>query len=621
MSFAGRIWKFLVGVKDALALLFLLLFFAALFAVLSFRPSAADIRDGALLLKLDGVVVEEVSPVDPLDVFLAGAAPVREFAARDLVRAIDAARTDERVKAVVLDLDAFLGGGQAHLTEIGAALARVRATDKPVLAYATAYGDDAILLAAHADEIWMNPLGGAIIAGPGGNRLYYGELLDKLEINARIYRSGAFKSAGEPFERSSMSDEARADARALYSALWEEWQATVRKVRPQLDLELVAMQPGRWIETADGDLAQAALSAGLVDRLAPRRAFETYVAQIVGENVGDGPIYAHTNLAPWLLANPEARTGSPIGIVTIAGTIIDGDAGPGTAGAARIEKVLDDALDRGLAGLVVRVDSPGGSVLASEVIRQAILRHEATGIPVGVSMANVAASGGYWVSMPGDRIFAEPESITGSIGVIAIVPTFEQLADEIGVNSDGVTVTPLGGQPDFIGGFDPLTERILEGTVQSNYRGFLRVVAEGRNMPVARVDELAQGRVYDGGTARQLNLVDQYGGLFDAVEWVAAQAGLEAGGYHTVNLGWDGVGYGTMLRQLLVGEDAEAASAGLVALVNERRGRLIGDLGSDLEMLASATDAQALCLECGGRSRAAGRSEGLMVRMLDWLRN
>jgi protease-4 len=238
MKFAGRVWRLLVGIKDGLVLAFMLLFFFALYAVLTARPSPAQVREGALVLALDGVVVEERTPIDPFQALLSGSAPIGEYQARDLVRALDTAARDERITAVVLDLDSFLGGGQVHLQDIGEAIDRVRAADKPVLSFATAYADDALLLASHASEIWVDPLGGAAIAGPGGGNLYFGELLKNLDVNARVYRVGEYKSAVEPYLRNTMSEEARENYSALYGALWGEWQAHVKKARPKANIAL-----------------------------------------------------------------------------------------------------------------------------------------------------------------------------------------------------------------------------------------------------------------------------------------------------------------------------------------------------------------------------------------------
>ncbi|MBX7502145.1 signal peptide peptidase SppA [Qipengyuania sp. YG27] len=600
MKFAGKVWRLLVGIKDGLVLVFMLLFFSALFAVLTARPSPASVREGALLIALDGAVVEERTEIDPIEALLSGEAPMGEYQARDLVHALDEAAGDKRISAVVLDLDRFLGGGQVHMQEIGEALDRVRAAEKPVLAYATAYTDDAMLLAAHASEVWVNPLGGAIVVGPGGERLYYAGLLDKLKVNARVYKVGEYKSAVEPYSRSDMSEPARENARALYETLWEEYRANLKKARPGADIARITTRPVEWISAAKGDLATAALQAGLVDKLGSRTDFDKRVVELVGaDDWGDGPnAYPHTDLAVWVEDNPLPRKGKPIGVITVAGEIVDGDAGPGVAGGDRIAGLLDDALEDDLAGLVVRVDSPGGSVLASEAIREAILRHKARDIPIAVSMANVAASGGYWVSTPADRIFAEPETITGSIGIFAVVPTFEQTAAMVGVTSDGVRTTPLSGQPDFIGGFTPETDAIMQAFIENGYEDFLTRVGEARGMTRDQVDAVGQGRVWDGGTARQLRLVDEYGGMEEALQWTAAQADL-GDDWHVQYLGTKPSTYDTLLRQWLIGDGEERGSGGDVfARFAQGQTALVTQISVDAQRLLGARGAQAYCLAC-----------------------
>ncbi|MXO94944.1 signal peptide peptidase SppA [Erythrobacter aquimaris] len=613
MRFAGKVWRLLVGVKDGLVLLFMLLFFGMLFVILTTRPSPAQVREGALLLEIDGVVVEERSRIDPLQALLSSQAPVGEYQARDIVRALDAAAGDDRIDVVVLDLERFLGAGQVHLQDIGEAMDRVRAADKPVLTYATAYADDGVFLAAHASEVWMNPLGGAVVAGPGGHRLYYKGLIDRLNVNARVYRVGTYKSAVEPYTQTAMSEPARENARALYGALWEEWQANVKKARPAVDLDLITQSPAEWVEAAQGDLAQAAFDAGLVDKLGNRDAFNARVVELVGTDKWSKlpNAFPATEFDAWLKDNPLPSDGKPIGIVTIAGEIVDGEAGPGTAGGTRIADLLDAALERDFAGLVVRVDSPGGSVLASEAIRDAILRHKARGIPVAVSMANVAASGGYWVSTPADHIFAEPETITGSIGIFAVLPTFERTADSIGVTSDGVRTGPLSGQPDIVGGLTPEVDRILQASIEDGYRDFLTRVSKARNMTMEQANEVGQGRVWDGGTARQLQLVDEYGGLEEALAWVAGQAELADGEWHAAYLGTPPSTTDTLLRQWLVGEE-DAQGRDVFALFARKETQALDRVMTDAGRLLGTRGAQAYCLACptterGGRQASEDR--------------
>ncbi|AOL95690.1 signal peptide peptidase SppA [Porphyrobacter sp. LM 6] len=629
MSFVGKVWKVLVGIKDGLVLLFMLLFFVALFGILSARPNSGKVRDGALLIELDGTVVEEKSLVDPISALLSGTAPVQEYRARDIIRALDAAATDDRVRAVVFDLTTFLGGGQVHLTEIGEAMERVRKAKKPVLTYALAYADDHLLLSSHASEVWLDPQGLAIISGPGGSNLYYAGLLEKLSVNARIYRAGDFKSAVEPYSRSSMSDEARQNVGGLYGALWEEWQANVKKARPKLAVTRVTSDPVGWINASGGDLAKAALEGGLVDKLGDRAQFGARVAEMAGEDPWSNKpgAFASSDLTAYLADAGQSRAGKAIGVITIAGEIVDGEAGPGVAGGKRIADVLDEALDDDLGALVVRVDSPGGSVTASEEIRRAIQRYRDRKIPVAVSFGNVAASGGYWVSMSSDRIFAQPETITGSIGVFAVVPTFEKTAARIGVNADGFRTTPLSGQPDFIGGFSPEMDAIMQSTIAGTYKDFLALVSRGRRMPVERVDAIGGGRVWDGGTARQIGLVDEFGGLEDALAWAAAKAGAKDGEWHAVYLGEQMDNYDSLIRQLLTdraGEASAALSGDIFALTARRNDDLMTRMTRDAERLLGVRGVQAVCLTCPGvapsRARPASlMREGQLPGWLAWL--
>lgn len=617
MSFIGKAWKVIVGVKDALVLVFMLLFFLALFAILSAAPNPGQVREGALYIDLAGFVVEERAAIDPLQALLAGEAPQTEHEARELVRALDAAAGDDRIKAVVIDMTAFVGGGQVHLQEIGEAMDRVRQAEKPVLTYALAYADDHMQLAAHASEVWADPMGGAMIAGPGGTQLYYAGLFERFNVNARVYRVGTFKSAVEPYLLTGPSEAALENRASLYGALWEEWKANVKKARPAIDIDRVTGDPVGWIQASKGDLAKAALDAGLVDKLGDRVEFGTHVASIAGKDEWrEAPgAYARSELAPFL-ADVGMGTGSSsnrIAVVTVAGTIVDGDAGPGTAGGARIAGLLDDALsDDSIKGLVVRIDSPGGSALASEEIRRAILRFRAKDIPVAISFANVAASGGYWVATGGDRIFAQPETITGSIGVFAFIPTFENTAAEYGINADGYRTTPLSGQPDIIGGFTPEVDAILQSSVEATYSDFVSRVAKARGMTAARVDSLGQGRVWDGGSARNLELVDQFGSMADAMKWAATKAGLKENDWSALFLGSDAPNYDPLIRQLVtqVVAPAPAARGGdLFAMAARQRDATLTRMAQDIQTLGGTAGVQAYCFECPVEASAAGQAE------------
>jgi len=617
MAFAGKVWRLLVGIKDALALIFLLLFFIALFAILSARPNPGMVRDGALLLDIDGSVVEEVSQIDPLQALISRTVPMREYAARDLVAAIDEAAGDERVEVLALDLTGFLGGGAVHMSEVSGALDRFKAAGKPIYAYAYAYGDDAMLLAAHADEIWLDPMGGVAIMGPGGESPYFGQALERFNITANVYRVGTYKSAVEPYTQDGMSPEARENLSQLLATLWQEWRANVSSARPQADIDLVTQDVAGWLAASNNDIAQASIAAGLVDRLGTRVEWGERIATEVGEDewTDEPGSFATTQYDPWLAEvrrNRESGDEGRIAVVTVDGEISDGEAGPGSAGAARIARLLDEALDDNLDALVVRVNSPGGTVTGSETIRRAIMRHRAAGTPVAVSMGNYAASGGYWISTPAERIFAEPETLTGSIGVFLVVPSFEDLLAEYGVTTDGVRTTGLSGQPDILAGFTPEANAVLQASTESFYNRFLTLVAEARGVSMERADELGQGRVWDGGAARQLGLVDQFGDLDTAIAWAAGRADLAEGTYEVRYLGENAPRYDTLLAQLLMGgNDAqEEAGRDVASIFTRREATRLGQVIEGLDRLMAVEGVQAHCLECAavpGPARTAAQ--------------
>ena len=610
MQFARAAWKFLVAIKDGMVLIAMLLFFGALYALLSSQPNSAAIRDGALLLDLNGVIVEE--PAAPtLEDFLAGASnSPREYRLRDVVHAIDASVDDDRVKAIVLDLGRFAGGGQTSLTDVGAALDRARKAGKPIYAFASFYSDDSYQLAAHATQIWLDPMGGIIFAGPGGTRLYYKGLIDRLGVTANIYRVGTYKSAVEPYMRSDQSPAAREASEALYGVLWDSWLDEVKKARPQAVIQPFAADPASFAKTAGGDLAKVAMEQKLVDKLGDRTAFDRFVATRVGTDEIPSPdSFKSIDFDDFVAANPLDTDGSPIGVITVAGEIVDGQTGPGMAASGRIAEQIYEALDNGdIKALVVRIDSPGGSAFASEEIRLALLEARKKKLPIVVSMGDVAASGGYWIATAGDHIFAEPETITGSIGVFAVLPSFEKALAKWGVTADGVQTTPLSGEPDFVGGFSEDLNVILQSGVENSYGDFIKLVAAARGKTPAEVDTIGQGRVWDGGTARQLGLVDGFGGIKDALAEAAKRAGLAEGDYHPQyldpqsRLSWlpfEGIPF---IRK-------EAAPVtGVIGWAAQRQQAIVSQAMTTAQGLLARQDVQALCLECGAATRRSTRA-------------
>ena len=598
MRFVRGVWHLLVGIKDALVLVLMLMFFGLLYAVLSARPSPA-VHDGVLMLDLKGSIAEQPAEVDPLNT-LGGSTAPREYSLRTLRAALFAASEDDRVKAVALDLDRFTGGGTASLGEVGDALDTVRRSGKPVLAYATAYTDDGYQLAAHASEVWLNPLGTVALAGPGGNNLYFKGLLDKLGVTANVYRVGTYKSAVEPFTRSDMSPEARQNAQELAANLFEGWRDDVRSARPKAAIEPYIRDTAGAVAAAGGDFAAAAQRAGLVDKIGERRQFEKRLAALGGVDEGARGGFRRIRLDQYAASEVREDTTGPIGVVTVAGTIVDGKAGLGTAAGDSIAEAIEKGLRKGdLKALVVRIDSPGGSVTGSERIRQALLEAKARKIPIVASMGNVAASGGYWVATAADHIVAEPSTITGSIGVFGILPSFQGSLQKLGIGADGVKTTPLSGEPDLLRGPSPEAGRLVQMGVESIYRRFLGIVAQARGKTPSQVDQIAQGRVWAGGTARQLGLVDSFGGMDEAIARAAglAKLGNERGvTYLERPKSWRGE-----FASLFDGGDDGGSGDevdGFAALGAGDRGEIAAALGTARQLLDGPT-VQVRCLECG----------------------
>jgi protease-4 len=619
MKFVRAIWKLLVGIKDALVLIFMLLFFGLIYGALSARP--APVKNGVLDLNLNGSVVEQPSRVAWSDV--ASGNRLGQYRLRDLVQALDKAKDDDRVKAVALDLDGFIGGGETAMGDLTDAVRRVRAAGKPVIAYSVGYTNDSYELASAASEVWLNPLGGVLVTGPGGSNLYYKGLLDKLGVTANVYRVGKFKSAVEPYIRNDMSPEAKQNYLALDQAELESWLQAVRQARPKANVELFLKDMNGAVAAAGGDLAKAALANGLIDRIGTRREFEDRLKQLGGKadkSDKEGVGYAQIRLGSYISDAVDQNPRGPIGIVTIAGDIVDGSAGPGSAGGDTIAKEVERGIHDGIKALVVRVDSPGGSVLASERIRQALLEAKAKKIPVVVSMGSVAASGGYWVSTPGDFIYAEPSTITGSIGVFGVIPSFQGTLKKLGIGADGVKTTPLSGEPDLFKGPSPEASQLIQAGVDSMYGRFLAVVAQARHKTPQQVNEIAQGRVWDGGTARQLGLVDGFGGLADAIAKAAQLAGL--GNERGIRYLEPPVSFRERLLATLASENdgaavPEDAFASLARQPQQQLAQMFGEVRSILQ----GPSIQARCLECPevAPARLDRRDISLLALLKAWL--
>lgn len=602
MSFLRGVWRLLMGVKDALALLFLLLVFMLLFVVTQSTSPLAIPSDSALVLDLDGVIVDQASERSAVEVIADSSDMIPEIQVRDVVEAIDRAREDDRIKSIVLQLDGFYGSGMANLQSIGTALKAFKAEGKPVYAYSSAYVDDSYYLGAQANEAWLNPLGAVLLTGPGGSGPYFKGALDKLGVDVNVFRVGTYKAAVEPFTRTEASPEAKAANQALVDTLWDVWTSDVQAARPKVKVDAVTGNFPERVRAAGGDFAKQALADGLVDKVGSYVEFGRTMAKRIGEGDDDRPgSYNQVDYRDYLRGSSTNRrtSGDAVGVVYVAGEIVDGQAGRGMAGGDTIADLIAEATAKDeIKALVVRVDSPGGSVSASEKIRQALVDARADGLPVVASFGPVAASGGYWVATAADEIYAQPSTITGSIGVFALIPSFENTLGKLGVSADGVKSTPYSGEPDVLRGLSPDVQTLLQASVEDIYRRFTGLVATARKLPPTRVDEVGQGRVWAGGTAQQLRLVDHFGDLNTAIAAAAKRAGLPADA-RVVNVEVQPSLPFQLLEQLFGPKEQESESDAFARLARASQLRTAGAFVAATR-IAQGPTMQARCLSCAG---------------------
>lgn len=530
--FFGAIWMVFTFFYRSVIILLVLAIGAGIWMGYSGEQPGITVEDNvALVWRPVGNVVEQ-SDRDPTEEYidnLAGEAPTQTVL-RDLVDSLDRAADDSRIRMAVLWLDSLGYAGPAQLKEMKAAIERFKASGKRVVAYAGGYTQRAYYLAAQADEVLMDPMGLILLEGYSVYNNYFPGLLDKLGVKMHIFQAGDYKTAVEPFARKDMSPEAREANLDWLTTLWDGYTQDVAAGR-QLEQAALVKYIEDFVprlEAAGGDSGKVAAEAKLVDELLPLQAVREKIAATVGMD-DDNYSFRQINFRRYLRSKglSGSRNGK-VGVVTVQGTIAQGESAEGYAGADTVVDLLDEAADDdGIKALVLRVNSPGGGIYASEQMRRAVLRVKQAGKPVVVSMSTMAASGGYWISAPADEIFAHDTTITGSIGVFGLFPTFENTLDKIGVTTDGVGTTPLAGA---FRSDRPLAEPLetaINLIIKHDYNLFLGHVADGRDMDIAAVDAIGQGRVWSGLDALDNGLVDQLGGFGDAVHAAATRAGLD----------------------------------------------------------------------------------------------
>lgn len=537
--FFGFLGRLLNGIRLVLSnLIFVLLVVLVIVALAPREPVSLPDRF-ALTLAPSGFLVDEKSYVAPAEMLLAPDDQPMETAVRPLVEAIDTGAEDPRVSGLVLKLDDLLGGGISKLEEIGAAIERFRASDKPVIAVGSLYTQDQYYLASHADEIHLDPMGSVMLTGYANYRTYYKNALDKLAVNFHVFRTGRYKDAVEPFLRDDMSEASREHTRAWLTRLWGQYTSRVeaRRQLPSGAIDDYIATMDKQLAEVGGSAAQLALENRLIDGIKGRRERQQLLTERFGQGESESgypSVSPQALLADQTPAQPRAG-GDRVAIVQASGTIVEGEAPTGQVGSESFRQRLDQVRqDPGVKAVVVRIDSGGGSAYASEIIREELAALRAEGMPVLVSMGSLAASGGYWMATGADEIWATPTTLTGSIGVFGALPTFEDSLDKIGINVDGVGTTPLAGAMRLDRTLTPQAERIIQRSVEHIYQQFIDTVARARGLAPEQVEQIAQGRVWTGAQAKELGLVDRLGSLQQTIEAAAGHAGLEDYEVHTI---------------------------------------------------------------------------------------
>jgi protease-4 len=536
----GLIAALITGVYRLIVIALVLLLVGGIWLALQGGPPPRMDDNVALVIYPSGQLVESRDQ-DPTQRFfeeLAGDPP-SQTPLRDLIEALEKGASDPRVALAVLKLDQTWGIGFAQAQELAAAVKAFRAAGKPVHAFGPYYDQANYYVSAHADQVALDPMGMVLVEGFDVYQNYYKEGIDKLGVNVHVFRVGEYKSAVEPFERNDMSQEAREANLDWLGDLWLAYGRETGAARslPEGAVQAYVLGMPAGLQGHGGDAAALALSSKLVDKVETQQQFRARLAETVGWDDDRGTFRQvhHRQYLDVLEHEHKLRPASAdktIELVVVQGEIVDGDSEPGLAGAETVARQLAAArLDDDVAAVVLRVDSPGGSVFASERIRREVQALQADGKPVVVSMSSVAASGGYWISMDADEIWAHDTTITGSIGIYALIPTWEKPLAKLGIHTDGVGTTPLAGAFRADRPLTPEVSMLIQTQLEQGYRLFTEGVATARELPLEKVQELARGRVWSGADALALGLVDHVGGFKDAVAAAVRLAGLEEGAY------------------------------------------------------------------------------------------
>jgi protease-4 len=602
-GFFGLVWRILDATRKVLHLAVLLVIFGFILAALHTSIPIVP-HTAALLIAPQGELVEQLAE-DPLRRAFgeASGGPAPETLLRDVTEAIAFAKSDSRIKLIVLNLDEMKSGGLSKLQEIGAALRDFRASGKRVVAAGDSYDQAQYYIASQAGEVYLDPMGMVSVDGFSYYRMYYKDAIDKLGVDFNVFRAGTFKSYTDQFSRNDMAPSEREETSVWLETLWNAYSQDVTRARslPATALkDFVTDQPAA-LQAVSGDMAKMALQRGLVTALKSRRQVADDLKGLVGEDQ-DSHSYNSIGLKDYLVAMRSKRilkskSDAKVGIIVASGEIFDGHQPPGSIGGESTSDLLRQVrYDNAVKAVVLRVDSPGGSEFASEEILREVQALRKAGKPVVVSMSSYAASGGYYIAAAANQIFASPTTLTGSIGVFSYIPTFQRSLEKIGVKVDGIGTTPLAGDLRLDRALGPATKQILQASVDHAYAQFLRRVADGRKKSVEDIDKIAQGRVWAGLDAQRIGLVDHLGGLKDATDAAAKIAELGASfdvEYIEPEL--------SLREQLMLQIRSQAAQLGLLAGIIPPRSdveRLLDPLLEQARSIAKLNDPRGLYAYC-----------------------
>jgi len=531
-TFIGRFFRFLGRSIDALRVFLGRLIFIAIIVLLAIflfsGPEQINVPNNSLVvLAPKGNIVEQPSMIDATSLLM-GSGEIVDTPLRQVLETLERAGQDGRVRGVVLDLREMGGISPATLERIGSALEDFKGKGKALVAHGDFFTQAQYYLASYAETIYLHPMGQLVLQGYGGNQLYYAELLEKLGVKVHIFRVGTHKAAVEPYTLTGMSVESRDNNQSLVDELWQRYVnqiSTNRALSPDEVLSYANSYPQHLLEV-NGDTAQLAMRFDLVDELVTPAQLQARLSVLAADASGRPQTI---DFMQYLSATEPLLPfqNSQIGVIVAQGTIDIGEQPRGTIGAQSLNELIREARrDDDIKAVVLRVDSPGGSAFASELIRQELVELQRSGKPLIVSMGGTAASGGYWIATAADEIWASPATVTGSIGVFSIVPTLESSLEKIGVYTDGVGTTPLS-RSDVLSPLNDAMSTVLQSSVESQYRKFLQLVADARGMNIDDVDLVAQGQVWTGTQAINRGLIDNLGTMEDAIGAAARLASID----------------------------------------------------------------------------------------------